>query len=49
MNILLDIRQDLNLPIDSANVVAKVCDFGLSRLYQIPQKKYSSEVVTLWY
>lgn len=31
------------------NLNVKLADFGLARLYNIPIKKYTHEIVTLWY
>ena len=37
-----------NLLIDSQGTL-KLADFGLARPYCIPQRRYTHEVVTLWY
>lgn len=37
-----------NILVD-AKGIAKVADFGLARQYSIPIKKYTHEVVTVWY
>ncbi len=37
-----------NLLIDRTGVL-KLADFGLSRVYHVPLRKYTHEVVTLWY
>ncbi|KAH7827630.1 putative cell division control protein 2 [Monocercomonoides exilis] len=37
-----------NLLVDRSGNI-KICDFGLARMYSIPMRSYTHEIVTLWY
>lgn len=38
-----------NILISGSNLVTKIADFGLSRVYSMPIRPYTKEVLTLWY
>ena len=38
-----------NLLVDVSGGNVKMADFGLSRMFDVPLKSYSHEIVTLWY
>jgi serine/threonine protein kinase len=38
-----------NILINEKNLLTKIADFGLSRVYSIPIRAYTREVLTLWY
>lgn len=38
-----------NILIDDVTLEVKVADFGLSRVYSVPVRSYTKEVLTLWY
>jgi serine/threonine protein kinase len=38
-----------NILIDNLTLITKIADFGLSRVYSIPIRPYTKEVLTLWY
>jgi cyclin-dependent kinase 1 len=38
-----------NLLVDPDRAIIKIADFGIARLFHVPVRTYSPEVVTLWY
>lgn len=41
--------QPQNILIDSTGTIVRIADFGLARVFALPVRAYTHEIVTLWY